>query len=40
MKAEVLRETNDATDTAELSPLPAAETLYQNVYEGTHEPWL
>jgi 2-oxoisovalerate dehydrogenase E1 component alpha subunit len=40
MKADVLRETNEATDTAELSPLPKAEDLYRNVYEGTHEPWL
>ncbi|MBV9102901.1 MAG: thiamine pyrophosphate-dependent dehydrogenase E1 component subunit alpha [Candidatus Eremiobacteraeota bacterium] len=40
MRAEVLRETNEATDTAEAAPLPNAETLYQNVYEGPYEPWL
>jgi 2-oxoisovalerate dehydrogenase E1 component alpha subunit len=40
MKADVLRETNEATDTAEVAPLPKAQDLYRNVYEGTHEPWL
>jgi len=40
MKADVLRETNDATDAAEASPVPQASDLYSNVYEGTHEPWL
>ena len=40
LKADVLRDTNEATDTAELAPFPAAEDLYKNVYEGTHEPWL
>jgi 2-oxoisovalerate dehydrogenase E1 component alpha subunit len=40
LKADVLRETNEATDTAELAPFPAPADLYKNVYEGTHEPWL
>ena len=40
MKAEVLRETNEATDTAEASPPPDARELYINVYEGAYEPWL
>jgi 2-oxoisovalerate dehydrogenase E1 component alpha subunit len=40
MKADVLRETNEATDTAEAAPLPKASDLYRNVYEGTYEPWL
>jgi 2-oxoisovalerate dehydrogenase E1 component subunit alpha len=40
LKADVLRETNEATDTAELAPFPKAQDLYTNVYEGTHEPWL
>ena len=30
----------DSSDTAEVSPLPKADDLYRNVYEGTHEPWL
>ena len=40
LKADVLRETNEATDTAEASPLPQAADLYKNVYEGAYEPWL
>ena len=40
MKADVLRDTNEATDTAEVAPLPKPEDLYRNVYEGTYEPWL
>jgi 2-oxoisovalerate dehydrogenase E1 component alpha subunit len=40
LKAEVLREINDATDRAEAMPSPVAADLYTNVYEGTHEPWL
>ena len=40
MKAEVLSETNDATDTAEAAALPKASDLYRNIHEGTHEPWL
>jgi len=40
LKADVLRETNEATDTAEASPLPQAADLYKNVYEGAFEPWL
>jgi len=39
LKADVLRETNEATDTAEASPLPQAADLYKNVYEGAFEPW-
>ena len=40
LKAEVLQATNEATDTAEAAPFPAAADLYVNVYEGTYEPWL
>jgi 2-oxoisovalerate dehydrogenase E1 component alpha subunit len=40
MKADVLRDTNEATDTAEATPLPKASDLYRGVYEGSHEPWL
>jgi len=39
LRADVLRETNEATDTAEAFPFPAAADLYKNVYEGDHEPW-
>jgi len=39
LKADVLRETNEATDTAEAFPLPQAADLYKNVYEGAFEPW-
>jgi 2-oxoisovalerate dehydrogenase E1 component alpha subunit len=39
LKADVLRETNEATDTAEAFPLPVAADLYKNVYEGAFEPW-
>ena len=40
LKADVLRETNEATDTAEAAPYPKAADLYTNVYEGAYEPWL
>lgn len=40
LKAAVLHETNEATDTAEAAPFPAASDLYTNVYEGSYEPWL
>jgi 2-oxoisovalerate dehydrogenase E1 component alpha subunit len=40
MKKEVLGVVNDVTDRAEAMPYPAAQELYTNVYEGTHEPWL
>jgi len=40
LKADILRETNEATDTAEAFPLPQAADLYKNVYEGAYEPWL
>ncbi|HEY0798773.1 MAG TPA: thiamine pyrophosphate-dependent dehydrogenase E1 component subunit alpha [Candidatus Baltobacteraceae bacterium] len=39
LKADVLRETNEATDAAEALPLPEAQELYTNVYEGPYEPW-
>jgi 2-oxoisovalerate dehydrogenase E1 component alpha subunit len=40
LKADVLREINEATDRAESMPSPVAADLYTNVYEGTYEPWL
>jgi 2-oxoisovalerate dehydrogenase E1 component alpha subunit len=40
MKADVLREINEATDRAEAMPSPQPADLYTNVYEGTYEPWL
>jgi 2-oxoisovalerate dehydrogenase E1 component alpha subunit len=39
LRADVLRETNEATDTSEALPLPAPHDLYTNVYEGPHQPW-
>jgi 2-oxoisovalerate dehydrogenase E1 component alpha subunit len=39
LKADVLRETNEATDAAEAFPFPKAGDLYTNVYEGAYEPW-
>jgi len=39
LKADVLRETNEATDASESLPLPAAGEMYGNIYEGAHEPW-
>jgi 2-oxoisovalerate dehydrogenase E1 component alpha subunit len=39
LRAEVLRETNEATDAAEAQPYPAPETLYTNVVAGDHRPW-
>jgi 2-oxoisovalerate dehydrogenase E1 component alpha subunit len=40
LRAEVLRETNEATDRAEAMPFPPASDLYTNVYAETFEPWL
>jgi 2-oxoisovalerate dehydrogenase E1 component alpha subunit len=39
MKADVLHETNVATDAAESLPSPVAADLYTNVYAGSYEPW-
>jgi TPP-dependent pyruvate/acetoin dehydrogenase alpha subunit len=39
LKADVLRDTNDATDTAESFGYPSPSDLYTNVYEGPYEPW-
>jgi len=39
LKADVLRETNEATDASENLPLPEAGEMYGNIYEGAHEPW-
>jgi 2-oxoisovalerate dehydrogenase E1 component alpha subunit len=39
LKADVLRETNEATDASEALPLPEPTELYTNVYEGAYEPW-
>jgi len=40
LKADVLKETNEATDAAEALPFPSAADLTVNVYAGSHEPWL
>jgi 2-oxoisovalerate dehydrogenase E1 component alpha subunit len=40
LKADVLRETNEATDAAEAMALPDPAEIYVNVYAGSHEPWL
>jgi 2-oxoisovalerate dehydrogenase E1 component alpha subunit len=39
LKAEVLRETNAATDAAEALPYPEPADLYTQVYAGAFEPW-
>jgi 2-oxoisovalerate dehydrogenase E1 component alpha subunit len=39
LKADVLRETNEATDAAEALPFPDAADLYTEVYAGSFEPW-
>jgi 2-oxoisovalerate dehydrogenase E1 component alpha subunit len=39
LKADVLRETNEATDAAEAQPYPTPETLYTNVVAGDYRPW-
>jgi 2-oxoisovalerate dehydrogenase E1 component alpha subunit len=39
LKSDVLRETNEATDTAEAMPSPTAADLYANLYAGPYEPW-
>jgi 2-oxoisovalerate dehydrogenase E1 component alpha subunit len=40
LRADVLRETNDATDEAEAMPQAPPESMYDNVYAGSYEPWL
>jgi len=39
LRADVLRETNEATDAAEAQPYPPAESLYTNVVAGDYRPW-
>jgi 2-oxoisovalerate dehydrogenase E1 component alpha subunit len=39
MRADVLRETNEATDAAEAQPYPTAESLYTQVVAGDYRPW-
>ncbi len=39
LKADVLREVNEATDASEALPLPQASDLYTHVVEGAFEPW-
>ena len=39
LKADVLRETNEATDAAEALPYPDPAELYTDVYAGAYEPW-
>ena len=40
LRKDVLTEVNRVTDEAEALPYPEASDLYNNVYEGSHEPWL
>jgi 2-oxoisovalerate dehydrogenase E1 component alpha subunit len=40
LRADVLRETNEATDAAEAMPLAPPESMYENVVAGPYEPWL
>ena len=39
LRADVLHQTNEATDAAEAQPYPATESLYVNVVAGDHRPW-
>jgi 2-oxoisovalerate dehydrogenase E1 component alpha subunit len=39
LKQDVLRETNEATDSAEAQPYPTPESLYTNVVAGDYRPW-
>jgi 2-oxoisovalerate dehydrogenase E1 component alpha subunit len=39
LRADVLRETNEATDSAEAQPYPAPESIYTNVVAGDYRPW-
>jgi 2-oxoisovalerate dehydrogenase E1 component alpha subunit len=40
LRADVLRETNEATDAAEAMPQAHPDSMYTNVYAGPYEPWL
>jgi 2-oxoisovalerate dehydrogenase E1 component alpha subunit len=39
MRKDILRETNEATDSAEAQPYPSAADLYIHVHEGAWQPW-
>ena len=39
LRADVLRETNEATDAAEAQPYPTPESLYTNVVAGDYHAW-
>jgi 2-oxoisovalerate dehydrogenase E1 component alpha subunit len=39
LKQDVLRETNEATDSAEAQPYPTPESLYTNIVAGDYRPW-
>jgi 2-oxoisovalerate dehydrogenase E1 component alpha subunit len=39
LRADVLRETNEATDAAEAQAYPTVESLYTNVVAGDYRPW-
>lgn len=39
LRASVQHEVDEATDLAEVEPLPQPADLYTQVYEGPHEPW-
>jgi 2-oxoisovalerate dehydrogenase E1 component alpha subunit len=41
LKADVLQQTNDATDAAEALPYPSVDDMYTHVYaDAAYEPWL
>jgi 2-oxoisovalerate dehydrogenase E1 component alpha subunit len=40
LRADVLRQTNEATDAAEALPSPAVADMMTHVYAGAYEPWL
>jgi 2-oxoisovalerate dehydrogenase E1 component alpha subunit len=40
LRADVLRETNEATDAAEAMHQAPHESMYENVYAGPYQPWL
>jgi 2-oxoisovalerate dehydrogenase E1 component alpha subunit len=40
LRAEIAAAVDRGTDEAESEPLPQADTLYENVYAGSHTPWV
>jgi 2-oxoisovalerate dehydrogenase E1 component alpha subunit len=39
LRADVLRETNEATDAAEAQPYPSPDSLYTEIVAGDYRPW-